>query len=103
MSNSKKWLELGLIAHLNKEQEIQTEETKPRKRILGFPGWQIVGRQVHEEIHKQGELAVVSTPVLGLGVAGVVGAAGAGLPGDSPPSFLQTGEWGCLYKFMSCF
>ena len=59
MSNSKKWLELGLISHLNKEQEIQTEGTKPRKRILGFPGWQTVGTQVHGEIHGQGEPVAV--------------------------------------------
>lgn len=59
MSNSKKWLELGLISRLNKEQEIQTEGTKPRKRILGFPGWQTVGMQVHREIHGQGEPVAV--------------------------------------------
>lgn len=38
MSNSKGWLELGLIWHLNKRTQVQREVTRPEKRTLTFWG-----------------------------------------------------------------
>lgn len=38
MSNSERWLELGLTQHLSKEQYVCREVTGHRKMVLGFQG-----------------------------------------------------------------
>lgn len=47
MSNSKGWLERGLIEDLNKEQQMCREVIRERKGSLSFWGQQIVGRQIY--------------------------------------------------------
>lgn len=46
MSNSKGWLELGLIWHLSKRTVSSERGDETREKGFELLGWQIVGRQV---------------------------------------------------------